>query len=159
MKTIFTVTMRIFRTICVPHPRAFHLPQQESQRMNCYLRLQSNPSSIFYLKNTVSMARLRSRAKQFASNAVKLKKRGITTVGILDVFRTQNPRRDCVCYHGIPGDSLPPLHPNTCISMKNLISLGDQKKYGHSIPQVQDSLSHLILMLEVRVDWPRQCTR
>jgi len=61
---------------------------------------------IFYHKSTFSMATLQSRAKQFANNAVKLKKRGITTVGILDVFRTENPRRDCVCYHGIPGNTL-----------------------------------------------------
>ena len=61
---------------------------------------------IFYQRDAISMARLLSRAKQFANNAVKLKKRGITTVGILDVFRTRNPRRDCVCYHGIPGDTV-----------------------------------------------------
>ncbi|MBU3068995.1 hypothetical protein KOI40_04135 [Aestuariicella sp. G3-2] len=61
---------------------------------------------IFYHKNRVSMAKLRSRAKQFASNAAKLKKRQITTVGILDTFKTDSPRRDCVCYHGIPGDTV-----------------------------------------------------
>lgn len=61
---------------------------------------------IFYHKNRWSMARLRSRASQFASNAAKLKKRGITTVGILDTFTTKDPRRDCVLYHGIPGDTV-----------------------------------------------------
>lgn len=61
---------------------------------------------IFYHKNTISMAKLRSRAVQFVSNAAKLKKRGITTVGILDTFKTNDPRRDCVCYHGIPGDTV-----------------------------------------------------
>ncbi len=61
---------------------------------------------IFYQKSTVSMATIRSRAKQFSNNAKKLKTRGITTVGILDLFRTKNPRRDCVCYHGIPGDTI-----------------------------------------------------
>ncbi|MAZ87953.1 MAG: toluene tolerance protein [Cellvibrionaceae bacterium] len=61
---------------------------------------------IFYHKSTFSMTTLQSRAKQFANHAVKLKKRGITTAGILDVFRTKDPRRDCVCYHGIPGNTL-----------------------------------------------------
>ncbi|WP_439135248.1 hypothetical protein [Pseudomaricurvus sp.] len=61
---------------------------------------------IFYHKHTVSMAKLRSRATQFATNAAKLKKRHITTVGILDTFKTDNPRRDCVLYHGIPGDTV-----------------------------------------------------
>lgn len=61
---------------------------------------------IFYQKGSVSMAQLRSRAKQFSSNAKKLKARGITTVGVLDVFRTGEPRRDCVCYHGIPGKTI-----------------------------------------------------
>ncbi len=65
---------------------------------------------IFYHKTSVSMARLRSRAQQFASNAAKLKKRGITTVGILEVFsvpaESGQLRRDCVCYHGIPGDTV-----------------------------------------------------
>jgi tRNA A-37 threonylcarbamoyl transferase component Bud32 len=61
---------------------------------------------IFYHKSQFSMARLYSRARQFSRNAAKLKKRGITTVGILDIFKTKEPRRDCVCYHGIPGDTL-----------------------------------------------------
>lgn len=68
---------------------------------------------IFYHKNRVSMAKLRSRARQFASNAAKLKKRHITTVGILDTFKTDNPRRDCVCYHGIPGDTVRKVLQNT----------------------------------------------
>lgn len=68
---------------------------------------------IFYHKNRVSMAKLRSRARQFASNAAKLKKRHITTVGILDTFKTDNPRRDCVCYHGIPGDTVRKILQNT----------------------------------------------
>lgn len=61
---------------------------------------------IFYHKNLFSLARLYSRAAQFARNAAKLKKRGITTVGILDTFKTREPRRDCVCYHGLPGDTV-----------------------------------------------------
>lgn len=61
---------------------------------------------IFYHKNRFSLARLRSRATQFASNAAKLKKRGITTVGILDTFKTKDPRHDCVLYHGIPGETI-----------------------------------------------------
>lgn len=61
---------------------------------------------IFYHKNKISMAKLRSRANQFANNAKKLKQRGITTIGILEVFRTKAPRRDCVLYHGIPGNTV-----------------------------------------------------
>jgi tRNA A-37 threonylcarbamoyl transferase component Bud32 len=61
---------------------------------------------IFYHKNRLSTARLLSRATQFSRNAAKLKKRGITTIGILDTFKTKHPRRDCVCYHGIPGDTV-----------------------------------------------------
>lgn len=61
---------------------------------------------VFYQKNLISLARVRSRAAQFVSNAAKLKKRGITTVGILDTFRVASPRRDCVLYHGIPGNTV-----------------------------------------------------
>lgn len=61
---------------------------------------------IFYQKNGTPLEKLRSRATKFSNNAKKLKTRGITTVGILEVFRAENPRRDCVCYHGIPGDTI-----------------------------------------------------
>jgi tRNA A-37 threonylcarbamoyl transferase component Bud32 len=61
---------------------------------------------IFYHKSKLSKSRLYSRARQFSRNAAKLKKRGITTVGILDIFKTKEPRRDCVCYHGIPGNTV-----------------------------------------------------
>lgn len=61
---------------------------------------------IFYHKSRWSTARLQSRATRFARNAAKLKQRGLTTVGILDTFKTHDPRRDCVCYHGLPGETV-----------------------------------------------------
>ncbi|GAB3105331.1 toluene tolerance protein [Aestuariicella hydrocarbonica] len=85
---------------------AGHVLEKDGHGPKVILLAEDRYLKIFYPKRAISMSRLRSRASQFASNAAKLKKRGITTVGILDVFRTCNPRRDCVCYHGIPGETV-----------------------------------------------------
>jgi tRNA A-37 threonylcarbamoyl transferase component Bud32 len=61
---------------------------------------------IFNHRPGMSMGKIFSRAKQFANNAKKLKQRGIITVGILELFRTKNPTRDCVIYHGVPGETV-----------------------------------------------------
>lgn len=61
---------------------------------------------IFNRRPGLSMAKIRPRSKQFANNAKKLKKRRITTVGIVDVFNVSDAERDCVIYHGIPGKTL-----------------------------------------------------
>ena len=61
---------------------------------------------IFNHRPGISMGKIFSRAKQFANNAKKLKQRGIITVGILELFRTKNPTRDCVIYHGVPGETV-----------------------------------------------------
>jgi hypothetical protein len=61
---------------------------------------------IFNRRPGISMAKIFPRSKQFARNAKNLKKRRITTVGIVDVFNVRDAERDCVIYHGIPGDTL-----------------------------------------------------
>jgi len=88
---------------------------------------------IFYHKNRISMAKLRSRASQFADNAKKLKKRGITTIGILDVFCTKQPRRDCVLYHGIPGNTVRHVLQNNTDNEKL------SEKLGNYIAQLHDA--------------------
>lgn len=61
---------------------------------------------IFNPRPGLSMSRIWPRSKQFARNAKNLKKRGITTVGIVDVFKIKDTDRDCVIYHGVPGRTL-----------------------------------------------------
>ncbi|MGH1372414.1 MAG: hypothetical protein ACRBBW_10285 [Cellvibrionaceae bacterium] len=88
---------------------------------------------IFYQKSAISMAKLRSRAKQFSANAKKLKTRGITTVGILDVFQTKSPRRDCVCYHGIPGKTV------RQVLASNTDKASLSKQLGQYVAQLHDA--------------------
>ena len=61
---------------------------------------------VFNRRPGLSMAKIWPRSKQFARNAKNLKKRRITTVGIVDVFKVSDAQRDCVIYHGIPGNTL-----------------------------------------------------
>lgn len=61
---------------------------------------------IFNHRPGISMGKIFSRAQQFANNAKKLKQREIITVGILDLFKVDNPRSDCVIYHGVPGETV-----------------------------------------------------
>ena len=61
---------------------------------------------IFNHRPGISMGKIFSRAQQFANNAKKLKQREIITVGILDLFNVDNPRSDCVIYHGVPGETV-----------------------------------------------------
>jgi len=61
---------------------------------------------IFNRRPGLSMAKIWPRSKQFARNAKNLKKRRITTVGIVDVFNVSDAERDCVIYHGVPGKTL-----------------------------------------------------
>jgi tRNA A-37 threonylcarbamoyl transferase component Bud32 len=61
---------------------------------------------IFNRRPGISMAKIFPRSKQFARNAKNLKKRRITTVGIVEVFNVSDAEKDCVIYHGIPGDTL-----------------------------------------------------
>lgn len=61
---------------------------------------------IFNRRPGLSMAKIWPRSKQFARNAKNLKKRRITTVGIVDVFKVSDAQRDCVIYHGVPGKTL-----------------------------------------------------
>ncbi|GAA5315030.1 MAG: toluene tolerance protein [Candidatus Pelagadaptatus aseana] len=61
---------------------------------------------IFNRRPGISMAKIFPRSKQFARNARNLKKRRITTVGIVEVFKISDAESDCVIYHGIPGNTL-----------------------------------------------------
>lgn len=61
---------------------------------------------IFNNRPGYSAAKIFPRSKRFANNAKKLKKRRITTVGIIELFNTIDAKRNCVIYHGIPGKTL-----------------------------------------------------
>ncbi len=143
---------------------AGNILEEDSHGPKVVLLSQERYLKIFYQKNALSMAKLRSRAKQFSANAKKLKKRAITTVGILDVFRTHSPRRDCVCYHGIPGKTVRQVLASTTDKAELSYQLGQYVAQLHdagvmfrslhmgNIIQLEDGSFGLIDIADMRIN-------
>ncbi|MCL6415603.1 hypothetical protein MIB92_08070 [Aestuariirhabdus sp. Z084] len=65
---------------------------------------------LFRRKRWLSSALIYPYSRRFASNAEKLTARNIHTVRVIERFRLQNPERECVHYHPLPGVTLRDLY-------------------------------------------------